>query len=104
MNKKELIREVANASAIPSALAGRVLDAAMQTIVESLARGEAVRVSGFGSFSVRWRAARAGRHPHTGENIEIPQIKVPVFRPGKVLKTAAQRAPDLLAMRPPAVY
>ena len=104
MNKKEFISEVANASAIPRALAGRVLEAAMEAIVEALARGETVSVTGFGSFSVRWRAARVGRNPRTRENIEIPQAKVPAFKPGKALKNAARRAPDLLAIRPPAVY
>lgn len=104
MNKKDLINEAAQIGAIPQTAAARVVHSILQAITEALARGETVDLVGFGSFSVRWRAARMGRHPRTGEKIEIPPAKVPVFRPGRTLKNAAKQAPDLMAMRPPVVY
>ena len=54
----------------------------------SMVRGEDVSLVGFGTFSVKERAARTGRNPQTGKDIQIAAAKVPTFRPGKTLKDA----------------
>ena len=73
-----------------SAAEGAV-DAVFETIVESVARGEAVRIVGFGTFATRSRSARAGRNPQTGERIAIPASKAPSFKTGKAAEGGGQR-------------
>ncbi|HFQ92263.1 MAG TPA: HU family DNA-binding protein, partial [Chromatiales bacterium] len=63
-------------------------DGVMAAITEALKKGDSVSLVGFGSFSVRERAARAGRNPQTGEKIEIKASRQPVFKAGKALKDA----------------
>ena len=65
---------------------GRAVDAVFDAISEALRQGEKVQIIGFGNFKVRERAARKGRNPQTGEEINIAASKVPAFRPGKGLK------------------
>lgn len=88
MNKAELIDAVADAADISKASATRALDGALDAIANSLKKGDAVTLVGFGTFSVRERAARNGRNPRTGETIKIKASKVPGFKPGKALKDA----------------
>ena len=88
MNKSELIDQIADASDISKASAGRALDAMLDAITGSLKDGESVALVGFGTFLVRERAARTGRNPQTGATIEISAAKVPAFKPGKALKDA----------------
>ncbi|PAY59941.1 DNA-binding protein, partial [Ligilactobacillus salivarius] len=57
-----------------------------ETVKEALAEGKKVQLIGFGNFEVRERAARKGRNPQTGEEIDIPATKVPAFKPGKGFK------------------
>ncbi|KRK23857.1 transcriptional regulator [Lactobacillus delbrueckii subsp. delbrueckii DSM 20074 = JCM 1012] len=66
------------------------VDAVFEAIQEDLAKGEKVQLIGFGTFEVRDRAARKGRNPQTGAEIEIPASKVPAFKPGKALKDAVK--------------
>jgi DNA-binding protein HU-beta len=66
----------------------KVLDAIIKAISGSLAKGDKVSLVGFGSFDVRKRAARKGRNPQTGKEINIAARKVPVFKAGKALKDA----------------
>ena len=89
MNKTELISAIANETHLPKGKATSALEAILKAISETLAREESVSLVGFGSFTVKKRAARNGRHPRTGKEINIPATKVPVFRPGKGLKSAA---------------
>jgi DNA-binding protein HU-beta len=63
-----------------------VVDSVLNTISEALKNGEKVTLIGFGNFEVRERAARTGRNPQTGEEIQIEASKVPAFKPGKQLK------------------
>lgn len=86
MNKTELIAKVAEKSEITKKDATKVVDAVFASISESLQAGEKVQIIGFGNFEVRERAARKGRNPQTGVEIEIPASKVPAFKPGKALK------------------
>ncbi|MDZ7737270.1 MAG: HU family DNA-binding protein [Gammaproteobacteria bacterium] len=88
MNKAELIDAVAETADISKASAARALDGALDAITESLRKGDTVTLVGFGTFSVRQRAARSGRNPQTGETIKIKASKVPGFKPGKAFKDA----------------
>ena len=92
MNKKELVAAVAERSELTHAAAERVLDAFTEAVSEALSKGEEVSVVGFGSFTVKERAARSGRNPRTGEAIAIPAGRAPVFRPGKGLREAVSEA------------
>ncbi len=88
MNKSELIDAIADSSDLPKAAAGRALDAVLDTISETLQKGDSVVLVGFGTFNIKERAARTGRNPKTGEAIEIKAAKVPGFKAGKALKDA----------------
>jgi DNA-binding protein HU-beta len=88
MNKGDLVNSVAEKSDLTKKDAARAVDAVFESIMEALVRGEKVQVIGFGNFETRERAARKGRNPQTGEEIEIAASKVPTFKPGKALKEA----------------
>jgi DNA-binding protein HU-beta len=86
VNKSELIEAIAASADIPKAAAARALDAMVDTVTDSLKKGESVSLVGFGTFAVKERAARTGRNPQTGQPIEISAAKVPSFKAGKALK------------------
>jgi DNA-binding protein HU-beta len=86
MNKTELIAKVAETTELTKKDATKAVDAVLDAIAEALKNGEKVQLIGFGNFEVRERAARKGRNPQTGEEIEIASSKVPAFKPGKQLK------------------
>jgi len=86
MNKSELIDTIADSADLSKADAGRALDAAISAVTKALKKGDQVTLVGFGTFSVRKRAARTGRNPRTGESIKIKASKLPVFKAGKALK------------------
>ena len=88
MNKTEIIEAMADAADISKAAAGRALDGMVDSIITALAKGDQVSLIGFGTFSVRKRAARTGRNPRTGETIKIKASKIPAFKAGKALKDA----------------
>ncbi|MCO7225455.1 HU family DNA-binding protein [Pleionea sp. CnH1-48] len=88
MNKSELIDAIAAGADISKASAGRALDAMLDAVTESLRKGDQVALVGFGTFSVKERAARTGLNPQTREKIEIPAATVPSFKAGKALKEA----------------
>lgn len=88
MNKADLIDAIAESSDISKAAATRALDATINSITEALKSGDTVSLVGFGTFSVKDRAARTGRNPQTGEPLEIKAAKVPGFKAGKALKDA----------------
>jgi DNA-binding protein HU-beta len=87
MTKSELIVEISNIVGSKKD-AEAALDAVFTSIKQALAKGEEVRLTGFGSFKVNGRAARIGRNPRTGQEIKIAASKAPAFRPGKELKDA----------------
>ncbi|GAA0484098.1 HU family DNA-binding protein [Alkalibacterium sp. s-m-22] len=89
-NKAELIEKVAATADLTKKDATAAVEAVFETIKDSLAEGEKVQVIGFGNFEVRDRAARKGRNPQTGEEIQIPASKVPAFKAGKALKDAVK--------------
>lgn len=86
MNKGELVEKIATEAQLSKASANRALDAFMEAVSESLKKGDPVALVGFGTFSVKDRAARKGRNPQTGAEIQIRASKVPGFKAGKVLK------------------
>ena len=88
MNKAELIDAIAEGAELSKNDAARALDATIAAITGALKNGDNVTVVGFGSFTVRTRAARTGRNPKTGAEIPIAASQNPVFKPGKALKDA----------------
>jgi DNA-binding protein HU-beta len=88
MNKAELIEAVADSANLSKADASRAVDAVVDSIASALKKGQQVSVVGFGTFSVKHRAARSGRNPRTGETISIAASNVPGFKAGKALKDA----------------
>ncbi len=90
MNKTELVNSVAEAAELSKKDASKAVDAVFEAIQSALAGGEKVQLIGFGNFEVRERAARKGRNPQTGKEIDIAASKVPAFKPGKALKDAVK--------------
>ena len=90
-NKAELIDAVAEQTGTSKAAAGEALDAVIGAITQALHSGEEVRLVGFGTFSVKTRAAGKGRNPATGKEIEIPASKSVRFKPGAQLKTTVNK-------------
>ena len=90
MNKSELTEAIAEQADLTKADAGRALDAMINSISKTLKKGDTVSLIGFGTFSVKKRAARTGRNPATGETIKIKASKTPSFKAGKSLKDAVK--------------
>lgn len=90
MRKQELIRAVAEATKQNDSVSTQAVNAVFSAIASSLANGDEVTISGFGSFKVVERSARQGRNPQTGEPMTIGARKSPVFRPGTQLKRAVE--------------
>lgn len=88
MNKSELIDAIAAEADISKADASRALDATLDTVTKALKKGDSVSLVGFGTFSVKDRAARTGRNPQTGQPIQIAAARIPGFKAGKALKDA----------------
>jgi DNA-binding protein HU-beta len=86
VNKTELIDRVAEKTGKTKKESGMVVDTVLRIISDALKGGEKVVLVGFGNFEVRERAARLGRNPQTGEEIQIEASRVPSFRAGKQLK------------------
>lgn len=90
MNKSELIDAIAAKANLTKADVGRALDAFIDTVTETLGKGDTVTLIGFGTFTVKKRQERQGRNPRTGEPMTIKAAKVPAFKAGKTLKDAVQ--------------
>ncbi len=86
MNKSDLVDAVASSADMSKAEAGRAVDAVLGSVGDALGNGDSVSLVGFGTFSVRHRAARMGRNPQTGATMHIAATKVPGFKAGKALK------------------
>lgn len=90
MNQKELAEKLAEKFGDKKTQMERVMDTAMEMITEALAKGEKVRLVGFGNFVVKTRKGRVGRNPRTGQQMEISATKCPVFVAGFNLKKAVR--------------
>jgi DNA-binding protein HU-beta len=88
MNKGDFIGAVSDAAELSKADSARAVDAMIAVITKALKKGDTVTLVGFGTFSVRKRAARMGRNPQTKEAIKIKASKNPAFKAGKALKDA----------------
>lgn len=91
MNKAELIAAVAEKTGLSKKDSEKAVNAAIDSIVDTLVAGEKVSIVGFGAFDVKERGVRIGRNPKTREEIEIPATKVPFFKAGKALKDAVAK-------------
>ena len=91
MNKMELVEHVATETEMSKAAATAALDAVIEGITKALKKGDEVRLVGFGTFSVKKRAAGKGRNPATGEEIKIAASKSARFKSGTALKSAVNK-------------
>ena len=88
MNKTELVDAIAAAADITKVQACKALEAVLESVTETLKKGDKVTLIGFGTFETRERAARTGRNPQTGKEIQIAASITPAFKAGKKLKDA----------------
>ena len=86
MNKKELIKSVVETTGLSKKDVTVAVDSVFDTITSALSQGQDVKISGFGTFKIKERAARKARNPQSGEEIMIEARKVPTFKPAKQLK------------------
>lgn len=86
MNKSELINELSEETTFSKKDVARVLDSFTRIIGRTLKKGEKVSLTGFGSFWISRRPARKGVNPATKKSIDLPEINVPRFKPGKYLR------------------
>ena len=93
MNKADLVAKVAEKSGVTQKDAEKAVAGIFAAVQEALAAGDKVQVLGFGTFEVKERAARTGRNPQTGEELQIAASKNPSFKPGKALKEAVNVKP-----------
>ncbi|WP_426450003.1 HU family DNA-binding protein [Paenibacillus sp. S-38] len=90
MNKTDLINNIAEKSGLTKKDVESVLNSFLGEISEALSRDDKVQLIGFGTFETRTRSGRTGRNPQTGEEISIPESKVPAFKAGNKLKEAVK--------------
>ena len=88
MTKAELVTSIAEKTGLTKKDSEKALAAFVDTVTETLAKGDSIQLVGFGTFEVRERAAREGINPRTKEEIEIAATKVPAFKAGRALKDA----------------
>ena len=93
MYKSEFISAIGNRTLKKDDDIKVIIDAAATIIAETIARGEAITLPGFGTFEVRERAATTARNPRTGEAMDVPAKKVPVFKAAKRLKDTIANDP-----------
>ncbi|MDO4565667.1 MAG: HU family DNA-binding protein [Clostridia bacterium] len=90
MNRTDLIAAVAAKSGLSKDESKKAVEAVLQTVESALKAEEKVTLIGFGTFEIKSRPARKGHNPATGEEIDIPASKTPVFKAGKALKDAVK--------------
>ena len=91
MTKKDLVAAIAKETGLTKKDSEAALGAAVAAVTKALSKGESVQLTGFGTFSVKKRAARQGKNPKTGEAIKIKASKAPAFKAGKALKEAVAK-------------
>jgi DNA-binding protein HU-beta len=90
VTKQEFVDQVASKSGLSRRDAGKAVDAVLDSIADTLKKGQDVTFTGFGKFSVASRAARTGVNPRTGEKLTIAASRVPKFSAGSALKQAVR--------------
>ena len=106
MTKADLVDEVVRVSKLSKKQAETIVNTVFASIVEALERDDKIELRGFGSFRVRKRRSRQGRNPKTGDQVEVPEKRIPYFKPGKELKDLINQTPvdggdEPLAADPP---
>ena len=91
VTKKEILSKVAKDTGLSRAQAKEVFDSLIDNIAFSLSKGKKISLVGFGTFSTHTREARIGRNPRTGEKIQLEEVVIPKFKPGKNLKMAVNQ-------------
>lgn len=91
MIKADVITAVCSKTMYSRGMVENVVDAVLDTVTKSLAKGEKVQFTGFGTFEPKQCSARTGRNPHTNKAVPIPARVVPYFRAGKYLKDAVAK-------------
>jgi DNA-binding protein HU-beta len=86
MNKNELVETIAANTGSSKTQAARTITSLTEIITEVLQKGDSISLPGFGTFEVRSRSERTGRNPKTGKQLKIAASKVPIFKPGALLK------------------
>ncbi len=86
MTKADLVEEVVKASKVSKKHAEIIVNTVFSSIIDALHRDDKIELRGFGSFRVRRRRSRQGRNPKTGDQVEVPEKRIPYFKPGKELK------------------
>ena len=86
MTKADLVEEVVRVSGLSKKHAESIVNTVFASIVEALEKDEKIELRGFGSFRVRRRRSRQGRNPKTGDQVSVPEKRIPYFKPGKELK------------------
>jgi integration host factor subunit beta len=86
MTKADLVDEVVRVSSVSKKHAEIIVNTVFSSIIEALERDDKIELRGFGSFRVRRRRSRQGRNPKTGDRVEVPEKRIPYFKPGKELK------------------
>ena len=92
LNKKELAAVLGEKGHFPASKSAKFVDLLFETLHEALGGGQEIKISGFGVFKVRAKAARKGRNPKTGDRIEIPARRVVSFKPSGAVRKALNRA------------
>ena len=90
MNKTQLIEAIAEKTNLSKVDSGKALEAFQQIVVETVSSKEAVALTGFGTFTAKERAARTGRNPQTGEELQLAATTIPSFKAGKLFKDAVK--------------
>ena len=91
MKKTDLVEVIKEKSGLSKKDAEKALTAALDAIIEAVAAGDKVQLTGFGTFEQRQRNARTGVDPRTGNSIDIPASKVPAFKAGKAFKDVVNK-------------
>ncbi|MBI3999051.1 MAG: integration host factor subunit beta [Candidatus Omnitrophica bacterium] len=86
MTKKDIVTKVSNDTNLTQIDVKKIVQRTLDAIVEALERGETVELRNFGVFKVKTRRGRVGRNPRTGQEVQVPEKKVVVFKPGLILK------------------
>ena len=86
MTKNDIVTKVSNDTNLTQIDVKKIVQRTLDAVVESLERGETVELRNFGVFKVKTRRGRVGRNPRTGQEVQVPEKKVVVFKPGLILK------------------
>jgi len=86
MTKADIVERIYKEAGFSKKEAAELVDLVFKVIKDTLARGEKVKISGFGNFSIRDKSTRTGRNPQTGNSMEISARRVLTFKPSQVLK------------------